>query len=133
MNDGRYRYQQLQNIIERCLKEKLAFIPNTKLVITNSLLSWKKSEEIPRETLHVSFSDYWQSGIVLTAMLELLKKRWQKLDLISVMLELQRTVAIKLTPQYGLLKRRVNRQEGEAVKVQENLSCLPRLEKTEEI
>ena len=119
-------------MIERCWKEKLAFIPNTKLVITDSLTSWEKGEQIPRETLHVCFSNYWHKEIVLATMLELLKKRWQTLDLIAVMLELQRTVAIKVTPQDELFEESMYHRRRDAVKVQENLSCLPRLQKTEE-
>ena len=115
-------------MIGRCLKEKLAFIPNTKLVITTGLLtSWMKNEKIPRETLHVHYWDYQQREITLATMLELLRKRWQTLDLISLMLELRRTVAVKLTPQYELVE---GRPRG-AVTVQENLSCLPTLQKTE--
>ena len=67
-------------------------------------------------------------------MLELLNKRWQTLDLISMMMELQRTVAIKLTSQSQLVRRgRVDQWVRNAVTLQDTLSCLPKLQKTEEI
>ena len=131
MNDNRYWNQQLEEMIGRCLKEQFAFIPNTKLVITGSLPSWERNEEIPSETLYVCYSERWQRRIAVSTMLELLKKRWQTLDLISVMTELQRTVAFKLTPQFEPVE---GHQLGwNPVSVQENLSCLPRLQKTEEV
>ena len=90
--------------------------------------SWEGNEEIPRETLYVRDWDYGQGRIALPTLLELLRKRWQTLDLISVMMELQRTLAM---PQYELVE---GYQWGlNQVTVQENLSCLPRLQKTEEV
>ena len=135
MSGGKYWNEQLETMIGRCLKEKIAFIPNPKLVITSFLTCWRENEEIPRETLYVDCFDYRETGgIVQATMLELLNKRWQALDLISMMLELQRTVAIKFTRRYYLVKRGpLGDLERNAVEVQENLSCLPRLQKTEEI
>ena len=74
-------------LIRGCLREKLALIPETKLVITNSSFSVMEKEEIPRETLQL----YLPRRIVLATLPELLNKRWQTMDLISVMLELKRT------------------------------------------
>lgn len=74
-------------LIRGCLREKLALIPETKLVITNSSLIVMEKEEIPRETLQL----YLPRRIVLATLPELLNKRWQTMDLISVMLELKRT------------------------------------------
>ena len=133
MNDNKYRNRQLEEMIGRCLKEKFVFIPDTKVVITSNLLSWKENEEISRETLYVCCSERGQRGIPVSSMLELLKKRWETLDLISVMMELQRTVTIKLTTQHELVPGGINYWVRDAVKVQENLSCLPRLQKTEEV
>ena len=134
MDDNKYLNRQLEEMIGRCLKEKFVFIPDTKLVITSNLLSWKENEEISRETLYVCCSELGQRGIPVSSMLELLKKRWETLDLISVMMELQRTVTIKLTSQNKLVAGGINyRLLDAAVKVQENLSCLPRLQKTEEV
>ena len=131
VNDSKYWNQQLEEMMGRCLKEKFAFIPDTKLVITSSLPSWEGNEEIPRESLYVRYFDYRPRGIALSTMLELLKKRWQTLDLISVMMELQRTVTIKLTTQYKLAEG--DQLEWNPITVRENLSCLPRLQMTEEV
>ena len=102
--------------IRRLLREKLALIPDTKLVITKDRLeNVRANKAIARETLLVYFS----SDSLLATMLEHLEKRWQTLDLISVMQEVNRTLAH-------------NRFSGrEEVTVLENLSCIPRLQKVD--
>ena len=102
--------------IKGLFREKLALIPDTKLVITNKPLGnvWA-NRAIARETLEVYFS----RDLLLATMLELLQKRWQTLDLISVMQEVNRTLAHH---------RFFGRQE---VIVLENLSCIPRLQKVD--
>ena len=102
--------------MERLFKEKLALIPDTKLVITNKLLGneWA-NKAIARETLQVYFS----RDSLLATILEHLEKRWQTLDLISVMQEVNRTLA---------LQRFSGREE---FTVLENLSCIPRLQKVD--
>ena len=94
--------------MEKLLGEKLALINNTKLVITSHDSYIWTSNAMARETLQVYFS----KERALAPMVELLNNRWQTLDLISVMLEVKRTHARR-------------------VKVVENLSCLPRLQKVD--
>ena len=102
--------------IRRLLREKLALIPDTKLVITKDRLeNVRANKAIARETLLVYFS----SDSLLATMLEHLEKRWQTLDLISVMQEVNRT----LTHQRF--------QGREEFTVLENLSCIPRLQKVD--
>ena len=102
--------------MKRLFKEKLALIPDTKLVITNNHLGneWTINA-IARETLQVYFS----RDSHLATILEHLEKRLQTLDLISVMQEVNRTVA-----HHRFLSR-------EEVTVLENLSCIPRLQKVD--
>ena len=106
--------------IWRLVKEKLARIPDTKLVICHDKLEnlWAKSA-IPRETLEV----YFRGDSLLPTVLEHLEKRWQTLDLISVMQEVKRTLANLLA--YRRLPARVG------ATVRENLSCIPRLQKVD--
>lgn len=109
--------------IQECLNEKMSLIPHTKLVITTDPPRMMGHSEIPHETLQVHLPRW----IGLGTMLELLNKRYKSLDLIAVMLELKRTslempVDVK---DWGLLPQEVQ--------VQENLSCLPRLHKMEQI
>ena len=113
-------------MIEACLTEKLKLIQDTKLLITG-LLSQVK--EIPSETLQVCNLDL--RGIP-TMMLEILKKRRQTLDLISMMQELQRTCSEKISLEESqFLKKFKGKSLGQGirkeVKIHENLSCLPRL------
>ena len=98
--------------------EKLALIPDTKLVITKQRFKNVRGNNlkaIARETLLV----YFARDSLLATMLEHLEKRWQTLDLISVMQEVNRTLAH-------------HRFSGrEEVTVLENLSCIPRLQKVD--
>ena len=67
--------------------------------------------------------------LALATIFELLNKRWQTLDLISVFREVQRTLPIKKAPQQYY---QGNFQVSASVcDLLENLSCLPRLQKTE--
>ena len=116
-------------MIEACLTEKLKLIQDTKLLITG-LLSQVK--EIPSETLQVCNLDL--RGIP-TMMLEILKKRRQTLDLISMMQELQRTCIEKKSLQEPQLSRKfrgsiksLGQSIRKKVRIHENLSCLPRLQ-----
>ena len=116
-------------MIEACLTEKLKLIQDTKLLITG-LLSQVK--EIPSETLQVCNLDL--RGIP-TMMLEILKKRRQTLDLISMMQELQRTCIEKISLQEPQLSRKfrgsiksLGQSIRKKVRIHENLSCLPRLQ-----
>ena len=122
---------KFMKLIRGCLREKLALIPETKLVITNSSSSVMEKEEIPRETLQL----YLPKKIFVATLLELLDKRWQTMDLISVMLELKRTFvtgATKIHKGEDLHFLYITSGYSQA-KIDENLSCLPRLQKTEEL
>ena len=104
-------FQDLQNCgvpldtimrMRRWLSEKLTLIPNAKLVVVSGLERWK-AEQLPRETFGIYYNSVGRE-LTMTTLLELLNKRWQTLDLVSVMQELQRTLIIKKTPQYKLIE-----------------------------
>ena len=118
--------QQMIINIKRCLSEKLALIPDTKVVIANKMPPMGKEGNISSETLEVYLSE---KG-VLTTLLQLLSKRLDTLDLISVMQELQRTVSLTV-PTY--LSRRLGYSDFShtPVQIRDNLSSVPRLQKTE--
>ena len=65
----------------RYLIEKLALIPSTKLLITD-IGYWLhlNTEELPQETLHVRINE--RGKLALPTIFELLKKRWQTLDIL---------------------------------------------------
>ena len=132
-------FQKCISTIEGCVKEKLPLIPHTKLLIIDACSKMMKKEEIPPETLQV----YLQRRNVLVTLLEHLNKRYKSLDLIAVMMELKRTV--QLTP-YSFSRSyssddsdsddggwNSRRNEQESVEIHENLSCLPRLKKMEQM
>ena len=114
--------QQMIISINRCLSEKLALIPDTKVVITNNMPPIREGN-ISSETLEV----YLSGKGVLTTLLQLLSKRLDTLDLISVMQELQRT-APQTDPRYY---RRYHDVDYTQVQIRDNLSSVPRLQKME--
>ena len=98
--------------------EKLTSFPTVpKLVVSPTLNAHASKElgEIP-ELLHVEYAE-GSEGVVRT-ILEVLSKRWQTLDLISIIKEAQRTE----------LKKGWNRIR----KITDNLSATPRFEATSE-
>ena len=113
--------QQMIINTKRCLSEKLALIPDTKVVIANNMRPMRKERNISSETLEVYLSE---KG-VLTTLLQLLSKRLDTLDLISVMRELQRTVS------RTVYRYRHVEDVYTPVQIRDNLSTVPRLQKTE--
>ena len=118
--------QQMIINIKRCLSEKLALIPDTKVVIANNMPRMRKERNISSETLEVYLSE---KG-VLTTLLQLLSKRLDTLDLISVMQELKRTVP-RTVPSYYSRFLGYSDFSHTPVQIRDNLSSVPRLQKTE--
>ena len=112
--------QEMIISIKRCLSEKLALIPDTKVVIANNMPPMRKGN-ISSETLEV----YLSGKGVLTTLLQLLSKRSDTLDLISVMQELQRTVSRTFSRYHRYY------EVYTPVQIRDNLSSVPRLQKTE--
>ena len=111
--------------IKRCLSEKLALIPDTKVVIANNMPPMREGN-ISSETLEV----YLSGTGVLTTLLQLLSKRLDTLDLISVMQELKRTVP-RTVPSYYSRRLGYSDFSHTPVQIRDNLSSVPRLQKTE--
>ena len=128
-------FQKCISTIERYVKEKLPLIPHTKLLIIDASSKMMKKKDIPPETLQV----YLRRRNVLDTFLEHLNKRYKSLDLIAVMRELKRTV--QLTPYNHLYSSddsddgnwQFPRKEWGSIDIHENLSCLPRLQKVEQM
>ena len=110
--------------IKRCLSEKLALIPETKVVVTNNVPRMGEVGIISSETLKV----YLSGKGVLTTLRQLLSKRLDTLDLISVIQELQRTVP-QIDPRY--CSNRYHEVDYTQVQIRDNLSSVPRLQKME--
>ena len=122
---SRHRYSLLSHVrsedsrdpITGIMMEKLTSFPTApKLVVTPPLITHPSKElrEIP-ECLHV---EYRGGEKILSTILEVLPKRWQTLDLISIVKEAQRTVP----------KNSWNR----ITKITDNLSAIPRFQTTPE-
>ena len=108
--------QNWERKLRTMIGNKLAFIPGTKLVITTSISDMRVEESISSETLEVHLPE---NGALIT-MLELLNKRLETLDLISVMLECERNLLSDINCT-GYSHR--------AIQIRENLSCVPKLQK----
>ena len=107
-------------MLEECVGEKLAIIPNrTKLVVSPS--EFKSLAEVP-ETLHVSYHPITVLP-TFSSMIEIFNKRWQTLDVISMMQESKRTAA---TDYDGLV------YWDRYISIKESLSSLPKFQKKEE-
>ena len=107
--------------MSRSVTERLAEIPDcTKLLITS------RNSDGPNiaETLRVSY--YPNKGIrdnVVATILEVFYKRWETLDIVSMMKEVERTV--------NRSRERFRRGLSQVL-ITDSLSTLPRLQKTEE-
>ena len=111
-------------VFEKLVVERFALIPDhAKLVVSPS--EFRSIDNVP-ETLHVKYpvrEDPRGVGDVpfFTWMIEIFNKRWQTLDLISMMKELKRTVATN----YGIYPR-------DFISIKDSLSSLPTFQKKEE-
>ena len=118
-----YYFAECITETQKFLAEKLSLIPNTKLVISNH---WHLSDEdhvkMFQDTLHLRINGRG----ALSTMLEVLNKRWQTLDLISVFREIQRTLPV----QYELFYQgdRFSSRDYYC-QIVDILTCLPKLRK----
>ena len=118
-----YYFAECITETQKFLAEKLSLIPNTKLVISNHWhLSDKDHVKMFQDTLHLRING---TG-ALPTMLEVLNKRWQTLDLISVFREIQRTLPV----QYELFYQgdRFSSRDYDC-QIVDILTCLPKLRK----
>ena len=117
------------------LREKLALIPDEpKLVVLPKPWHEKriKFKEVIPEALIVQFPTDRKS--FQETMLEVFSKRWQTLDLVSMMHEVQRTFPLK-TVSFFDYERPISSIRGDSSRttiIDDCLSSLPRLQKTEE-
>ena len=130
------RYDEVRELLKRtrgCLREKFASIPNTKLIISSNTWSSWGDGNIPQETLEVRLGES-ERDLILGLIVELLDNRWQTLDLISVFREVQRTVSIKKTSQHQHFNGRFFWSDSRTYfDIFENLSRIPKLQKTEQV
>lgn len=74
-------------VLKECVIEKFALIPDHAKLLVGA--SWFNSTAKVPETLHVNYGAHSVSPF-FTLMIEIFNKRWQTLDLISMMHELKR-------------------------------------------
>ncbi len=111
-----------KTVLDELVVEKLSLIPDhPKLVVGPSWL--KHTGKVP-ETLRVMYRDVERD--FFTSMIEILNKRWQTLDLISMMQELQRTSHDKAEHYY------YSRRFPFFFTIQDNLSTRLRFQKKDE-
>ena len=118
------------------LKEKLALIPDEpKLVVLPKPWPEKtlKFKEVIPEALIVQFPTTNRKRFQ-EAMLEVFSKRWQTVDLVSMMHEVKRTFPLKTVSSFDYA-RPISSIRGDSSRttiIDDHLSSLPRLQKTEE-
>ena len=110
----------MYGIIERLVSR----IPDKIKFVVMPLYRWMETWELT-ETLLVATP--FRDELVLGLMLEILNKRWRKLDLISMMEELQRSLYEKYPDVY-----RIFREHGISM-ITDHLTSLPRFRNEEDI
>lgn len=119
-----------ESVLEELVVEKLALIPDhAKLLVSPS--EFRSIDKVP-ETLHVKYlvREVPETPPVVypdvrdvpffTLMIEIFNKRWQTLDLISMMRELKRTTVQDYRMYYG-----------DIISIKDRLSSLPAFQKKE--
>lgn len=127
-NSDREISSDVDVMVKESVAEKLELIPDkTKFVTSRS--EWSRIDQLP-EILHASFST--SSGDFFTSLSEILNKRWQTLDLLSVVEEVKRDVTRKeFSGRYVHLHLQ-DWHLPKLVKIKDNLSSVPRFQKKEE-
>ena len=120
-----YYFTECIKETQKFLAEKLSLIPNTKLVISDHwYLPDEDHVQMFQDTLHVLINGRG----ALSTMLEVLNKRWQTLDLISVFREIKRTLPV----QYEIFcqgdRSSLDYYGCEIVDI---LTCLPKLQEVD--
>ena len=123
-------------MIRTHLKEKLALIPDEpKLVVLPKPSHGMRMEfkEVIPEALIVQFPTINRKSFQET-MLEVFSKRWQTLDLVSMMHEVQRTFPLKTVSSFDYARPiwSIRGDSSLTTIIDDWLSSLPRLQKTEE-
>lgn len=107
-------------MLDSCVVEKLTLIPDHAKFVFSPY--GRKSIAKAPETLHVMY----QAGTtVFTLMTEIFNKRWQTLDLISMIQELKRTTAYSMRNLWHPFP-------GPSISIMDSLSTLPIFKKKEE-
>ena len=109
--------------LEECVFEKLTLIPDhTKLVVTcGPRDGWKHIDELPK-ALRVRYHSSHTLPF-FTRMIEIFNKRWQTLDLISMMQELKRATNKDFQRRH---------YPAPYMSIKDSLSTLPTFQKKEE-
>jgi len=108
--------------LDECVFEKLALIPDHAKLVVSPLAGWKSIAKVP-ETLHVTVCRDRGDVSVLTRMIEIFNKRWQTLDLISMMQELKRATNREFPSRHYRVP---------CMSIKESLSSLPTFQKKQE-
>lgn len=115
------------------LTKMLAVIPDARKVVISCLPPNTFDER--SNTLHVVYKDLYDKSRFVATLLEILSKRWQTLDIISVMQEVQRNMfAIQhrnSADDYSKYSGRYYQRDNPVI-IKDSLCSIPRLQKTDE-
>ena len=126
------RYAEIDQIndekIGDCLTKMLGVIPDARKVLI-SCFPTNPFDELPN-TLLVVYKDWHDRSRFVATLLEILSKRWQTLDIISVMQEVQRNMfAIQHRNSVDVY---IEYYYDNRVIIKDSLCSIPRLQKTDE-
>lgn len=124
------RFPDMNEMVEDFMLEKLALIPDkTKFVASSG--RWSRIAQLP-EILYVECLTAGKDFLTLLG--EILNRRWQTLDLISMMEEVERDLLRKALPADYQGLRYVELRHGwrSQLVIKDTLSSVPRFQKKEE-
>lgn len=116
------KFSDTSEVVENCLAEKLALLPSkTKCVFGRA--AWDRLEQVP-ELLQVRYNCLGGHFVVLVD--EVINKRWQTLDLISMIKEIERNLVWK-NPGLGPIDFHFDFRGW--LKIKDKLSSVPKFHK----
>ena len=118
------KFPDISAMIENCLAKKLELIPSRMKFVIGSQ-NWRRLKHLP-ELLQVIC--YCSSNHFFVLMDEVINKRWQTLDIISMIKEIERNLLLK-NPSPIRDHELSWRYDVNYLKIKDNLSLVPKFRK----
>ncbi|PFX26307.1 uncharacterized protein LOC111329179 [Stylophora pistillata] len=118
-----YKFPDISAMIENCLAKKLELIPSRMKFVIGSQ-NWDRLKHLP-ELLQVIC--YCSSSHFVVLMDEVINKRWQTLDIISMIKEIERNLLLKKSSPFR--EHELSLIDDVNLEIKDNLSLVPKFRK----
>lgn len=118
-----YKFPDISTMIENCLAKKLELIPSRMKFVIGSQ-NWDRLKHLP-ELLQVIC--YCSSSHFVVLMDEVINKRWQTLDIISMIKEIERNLLLKKSSPFR--DHELSWRYDVNLEIKDNLSLVPKFRK----